>query len=233
MIYNKRVAVIIPAAGSGKRMGAAINKQFIEINNKPILAYTLDRFEKNSYIDQIIIVCKVEEIDYVEKYLVKHLGYKKIVAIVEGGVERQDSVYQGLLAVNECVDIVLVHDGARPMIEDEDISRLVESVIHNGACILGVKVKDTIKLVDEENSVIETPKRETLYAVQTPQGFSREILLKAYTKGMKVGELVTDDAMMVEKYTKHVVKLVEGSYNNIKITTPEDVDIFKVYLKKS
>lgn len=230
MIQNRQVAAIILAAGSGKRMGTAINKQFIEVHNKPILAYTLDRFEENSYIDQIIIVCKNEALEYVEKNIKNRLGYKKIVAIVEGGSERQDSVYQGLLAVGEEVEIVLVHDGVRPMVAGKDISRLVEEVLDNKACVLGVKAKDTIKVIDKEKNVVETPKRETLYAIQTPQGFDKQTLFKAYEKGIKAGELVTDDAMMVEKYTEQGVKVVEGSYNNIKITTPEDMEIFKVYL---
>lgn len=224
---NKKIAVIIPAAGQGKRMKSDVSKQFIEIEGKPILAYTIEKFESTNIIDEIVVVVGKGEEDYVGEFIRDRYDFTSISKIVTGGKERQDSVYEGLKAISHDIDIVLIHDGARPMINPLDIEKIIDNTIRYKACVIGVKVKDTIKIVDTEGNVVETPKRKYLYAVQTPQAFETELIRNAYEKGVQEGVTVTDDSSLVEKYSNVKVKMIEGSYENIKITTPEDFYIAK------
>lgn len=226
IMFNK-VAVIIPAAGVGKRMRNDVSKQYIEIEGKPILAYTINQFQLSNNIDEIILVVGEDEIGYAEKYIKNRYGFSKITQIIKGGKERQDSVYEGLKCLDDSIDIVLVHDAVRPMISIEAIDLIIESTKKFEACIYGVKVKDTIKIINENENVVTTPNRNYLISVQTPQAFKRSLLLKAYQKGIEEGFFATDDSMLVEAFTNVGVKVLEGSYDNIKITTPEDLQIIK------
>ncbi|MBC8591613.1 2-C-methyl-D-erythritol 4-phosphate cytidylyltransferase [Wansuia hejianensis] len=222
MYNNYYVSVIIAAAGMSNRMGSKINKQFIAIDNKPILAHTLEKFEQCQYIDEIILVSKEEEVEYCRKEIVRKYGFKKVNKIIRGGKERQDSIYNGLLALNEKTDIVLTHDGARPFVRIKNIEDGIKGVLEYGACVIGVPVKDTIKVIDESKGIHHTPKRDLLWAAQTPQCFWTHLIKKGYEYAITEGIVGTDDSSLVEKMG-HEVKMIMGNYDNIKITTPEDL----------
>lgn len=230
-MYKKYfVSVIIAAAGMSNRMGSKINKQFIAIDNKPILAHTVEKFEKCKLVDEIIVVSKEGEVDYCKKEIVKKYGFKKVTNIVRGGKERQDSIYNGILALNEKADIVLTHDGARPFVKIETIEEGIREVEKHGACCVGVPVKDTVKVIDSENRVHHTPKRSMLWAAQTPQCFRVDLLKKGYEMAAEEGIVGTDDSSLVEKIGQPI-KMIMGSYDNIKITTPEDLIVADSMLK--
>jgi len=216
-----RICAIIVAAGRGKRMGTAINKQYLNIKGKSILYYTLNVFSKCKLIDDIIIVTSEQEIDFCRVNVIEKYGIEKVSKIVAGGAERQHSVYNGLIAA-EGADIVLIHDGARPFVDNTIIENGIKYAVSFGACTCGVNPKDTIKIKDEEGFSVETPDRNKLFAVQTPQCFNYDLILDCHKKLQEDGGAVTDDTMVVERYG-HKVYLYEGSYNNIKITTPEDL----------
>ncbi|MDR7857801.1 2-C-methyl-D-erythritol 4-phosphate cytidylyltransferase [Tissierella sp.] len=222
MYKNYFVSVIIAAAGMSNRMGSRINKQFIAIDGKPILAHTIEKFEKCRYIDEIILVSKEEEIDYCRKEIVKKYKFNKVSNIIRGGKERQDSIYNGILALNEKTDIVLTHDGARPFIKNENIEDGIEGVVEHGSCVIGVPVTDTIKVVSGEDKIQSTPQRSLLWAAQTPQCFKKHILIKGYENAINDKYFGTDDSSIVERIG-YDVKMIMGSYDNIKITTPEDI----------
>ncbi|MBS4536855.1 2-C-methyl-D-erythritol 4-phosphate cytidylyltransferase [Clostridium sp. D2Q-11] len=231
MSYNtKKVSIVIPAAGMGKRMNKDINKQYIELKGKAILAWTIERFDNNKYVDEIIIVAKEDEIDFCKENIIKKYKFKKVKDVVAGGNERRDSVFNGLKKVSENTGIVLIHDGARPFVTDEIINDAIKEALQNNAIVVGVPVKDTIKKVKEDNTIVSTPNRKGLWAVQTPQGFSYELILNCYNRGIEEDIEVTDDSMLVEYYG-HSVKMIIGSYKNIKITTPEDVIIGEAFIK--
>lgn len=230
MYKRNRIGVIIPAAGQGRRMKADVSKQYIEVAGKPILAFTIEKFQELDLIDDIILVVGENELEYAEKYIKNRYGFTKITNIVSGGSNRQDSVFEGLKVLDESIEIVLIHDGVRPLIDHDSIKKIIEETVKYKACVLAVQVKDTIKVVDDKGNVIETPNRNQLYCVQTPQAFDRALIIEAYHKGLLNDYKVTDDAMMVEQFTSTKVKIVEGNYNNIKITTPEDFQIFKEYI---
>ncbi len=217
-----RASVIIAAAGSGKRMKSDIPKQFIKINGKPIAAYTIEKFEAVDEICEIIIVTGKGDIDFFENEIIKKYKYKKIKAVVAGGEQRQHSVFNALTEADKSCDVVLVHDCARPFVSEQDIKKIINETILNDACVLGVKLKDTIKMCDERGFVEKTPNRELLWAAQTPQCFKYDIIMKAHLKAKEDGFLGTDDSMLAERIGIKV-KMVEGSYDNIKITTPEDL----------
>lgn len=219
---NKNVAVIL-AAGKGKRMGANRNKQFLEIKEKPILYYTLKAFSNSNLIDEIILVAAKDEIEYCRKEIVERYRFAKVTSIVSGGKERQHSVLNGLLAIENC-NIVIIHDGARPFVDNNIINTGIRYAEKYGAVACGVKPKDTIKVKNEYGFSINTPDRESLFAVQTPQSFKYDIILNCHKKVNKDNISVTDDTMVVEKYG-YKVYLYEGNYNNIKITTIEDLVI--------
>lgn len=221
---------IILSAGKGTRMKTEISKQYILVDGKPVLFYSLDAFEK-SKVDNIIIVAGKNDIEYVEKEVVQKYSLKKVRAIVEGGKERYNSVMNGLEKVSN-EGIVLIHDGARPMIKTDQINNIIDELALYDACVAGMPVKDTIKIVDDEKFVKNTPERKYVWQIQTPQGFKCSIVKKAYMKLKEQNDnTVTDDAMVVEKYTDTKIKLVETDYANIKITTPEDIDLMKCLMK--
>ncbi len=224
-------SVVIVAAGKGKRMGKDYNKQYIPLAGKPIIAHTIEIFEKTDLIGEIILVVGRGEIDSVKRDIIYKYNFGKVVKIVEGGAERQDSVYNGLKAVNANCDIVLVHDGARPFVTGRIIEKSIETAKDVGACAVAVRVKDTIKVVKENMEVDYTPNRDMLWAVQTPQAFRYGLLLKAYEKLQADNIKITDDAMLMEN-SGHTVKIIEGSYENIKITTPEDLILAEGIFKK-
>lgn len=218
-------AAIILAAGKGSRMETDIPKQFIVIHNKPVLYYALKAFEESN-IDEIILVTSEETKKYCSDNIVKKYGLKKVSCIVEGGSERFHSVLNGLKAIDQS-DYVLIHDGARPLIDIEMINEVIEYVQNSGGCIVATPVKETIKKIDNNHYIEETPKRSSLWAAQTPQAFRYDELLEAYinmSKDKEFGSMeITDDASVYEKYIRKPVKIIEGSYGNIKITTPEDL----------
>ena len=226
-----KTTAIVLAAGSGKRMNSKVHKQYLLLKEKPILYYSLKAFE-DSVIDDIILVVGVGEIDFCRNDIVEKYGIQKVRAVVEGGKERYHSVYEGLKAAGE-TDYVLIHDGARPFVSQAIIERTLSAVYEYKACVVGMPVKDTIKIIDEHGYAKETPARSHVWMVQTPQAFSYPLIFDAYSRMlMQEDSGITDDAMVVERMTDYKVKLIEGSYQNIKITTPEDLDIAEVYLGK-
>ncbi|HSH35248.1 2-C-methyl-D-erythritol 4-phosphate cytidylyltransferase [Schnuerera sp.] len=230
MYKGHYVSVVIAAAGMSNRMGSKINKQFISINNKPILAHTIEKFERCRYVDEMIVVAKEDEINYCRKEIVKRFKFNKVSKIVRGGKERQDSVYNGILALDEKTDIVLSHDGARPFVKIKNIVDGIEGAIEYGACVIGTPVKDTIKVVGDSDNITNTPKRDFIWAAQTPQCFKKEIIMEGYRKAINDNFMGTDDSSLVERLGIEV-KMIMGSYENIKITTPEDLIIAESILK--
>lgn len=235
---NKITAIVL-AAGSGSRMKSKTKKQFMEIKGKPVIWYSLFEFEK-SRVDEIILVTGKEDIDYCKKEIVEKYNLKKIKNVVAGGSERYESVYNGLKEVTG--NIVLIHDGARPLINNEIIERSIEGTIKSDACVVGVPVKDTIKRANKEGYIIDTPNRSELWITQTPQSFKTDLVKMAYKKmkeELEKEELekgnttlnITDDAMVVEEFTTNQVRFVQGDYKNIKVTTPEDIDIAELFIE--
>lgn len=231
---NKFSAIVL-AAGTGSRMKSDIPKQYMDLAGKPVIYYSLKAFEDAGF-SSIVLVCGKEDVEYCQKEIVNKYGFKNITAIVSGGKERYHSVFKGLQAVKE-TDYVFIHDGARPMIRQETIARLKDAVVKEGAVAAGMPVKDTIKIVDEENYVSETPEREFVWQVQTPQCFSFPIIYDAYQSIIQDEEegwtipKITDDAMVLEYTSDHEIKMIEADYQNIKITTPEDLKIARLFLE--
>lgn len=216
------ISAIILAGGKGKRMNSSISKQFIEIKGKPIIYYTIKKFNENKKVDNIVVVLSQEEIEYFKENILNKYNLK-VDKIVIGGAERQDSVYNGLKSLeNSGTDIVLIHDGARPFISDRIIDDGIEYATIYGACAPGVMPKDTIKIKGKSNFSIDTPNRETLVAIQTPPVFKFREILECHKKVKIDKVVVTDDTMVVERYGNKVY-LYDGEYTNIKVTTPEDL----------
>lgn len=226
-----RCTAIVLAAGQGQRMKSKVKKQFLSIAGKPIVYYALQCFEKASFINNVILVTSEDCVDYCQKKIVEKYGFRKVEKVVVGGKERYDSVYAGLLACGE-TDYVYIHDGIRPFITREVLERALDGARETGACVVGMPSKDTVKIVDKEQFVTKTPKRARVWAVQTPQVFRYSIIRQAHEKA-RLGRMdgVTDDSMLVEKYGDCKVKMVEGSYENLKITTMEDLFVAEVILR--
>ena len=225
-----KTTAIVLAAGSGKRMNSQVHKQYLLIKEKPVVYYSIKAFE-DSQVDEIILVVGAGEVEYCKKDIVEQYGFQKVRAIVEGGKERYHSVFEGLKAAGK-TDYVLIHDGARPFLAQAIIERTISAVCQYQACVVGMPVKDTIKIIDENNCAKETPNRSSVWMVQTPQAFSYELIYDAYERMLaEEDSAITDDAMVVERMTDRKVKLIEGSYQNIKITTPEDLVIAEAYLE--
>lgn len=224
-----KTAAIVLAAGQGKRMETDVPKQYLMLRGKPVLYYSLKAFEE-SEIDEIILVTGRNEVDYCKREIKEKFGFQKISAIVEGGSERYHSVYQGLCALSG-MNYVLIHDGARPLVDSVIISRAVACVQKYGACVTGMPVKDTVKIADDKKVVMETPPRDKVWLIQTPQAFEYDLIRGAYDELFRQNITnVTDDAMVLELIRSYPVKLTEGSYENIKITTPEDIPLAEVFL---
>jgi 2-C-methyl-D-erythritol 4-phosphate cytidylyltransferase len=216
------IAVIIPAAGKGKRMQAGLNKQYLYLGNKPVLYHTLKAFDEIKGFSEIVLVVGEEEFDLCQREIMDRFSFQNKVRLVAGGAERQDSVRNGLLSLKQDTDLVLIHDGARPLVTKELIQNAIAVGRKEEACILAVPVKDTIKVLDETGYIKETPERHYVWAAQTPQVFSYDLILKAHLKAKEEGFVGTDDSMLVERLGRSV-KTVLGSYDNIKITTPHDL----------
>lgn len=222
---ENNICAIVLAAGQGKRMKSSIQKQYILLKEKPILYYSLKAFEDIKEIERIILVVGKGEVSYCRKEIIDKYGLQKVTDVIEGGKERYHSVYEGLKLLEKHCDYVLIHDGARPFITEGIILNTIENVKKYKACAVGMPVKDTIKIVDEENFCIHTPERAKVWAVQTPQAFEYNIIKSAYDILMQKEIMVTDDAMVIEQFMNISVKLIEGTYENIKITTQEDLKV--------
>jgi 2-C-methyl-D-erythritol 4-phosphate cytidylyltransferase len=231
---RKTVAIVL-AAGRGSRMKSDIQKQYMQLQGFPVLYYSLKAFEQSEEIDDIVLV--TGEVEYCKEQLVKNYGFTKVRMIVTGGAERYLSVLNAILAIQDKgYERVLIHDGARPFVNQEIISRCIDGIDDYKACVAAMPVKDTIKVVDSEGWASYTPERKTLWQVQTPQAFEARLIIEAYTqlkKRIEVGEelAITDDAMVVETCMNQKVKMVEGDYRNLKITTPEDLVIAEALMK--
>lgn len=215
-------SVIIVAAGSGKRMNMGINKQFIKLNKKEIIAHTIEAFYKNKNIDEIIVCIKKEEEELFKKEIIDKNKFENI-KIAYGGKERQDSIYNGLRKLSNKCNIVLIHDGARPFVDDRIINESISTAMEKKAVVVGTPVKDTIKIVNDGN-IEGTPSRATLWSAQTPQTFEYNLIIRAYDEAYKNNYYGTDDSMLVENIGQKVT-MIMGSYDNIKITSPEDIGI--------
>lgn len=223
---NKYISTIIVAAGSGKRMKSNISKQFLKIDNKSILTHTIDKFQNNEFIDEIILVLKDTDVEYCRNNIVNKYKLNKVKKLVVGGRERYNSVHEGLKNVSKKCDIVLIHDGARPNVSQEIIQRSIMETIKHKACVIGVPVINTIKIVNENDEITSTPQRKSIWNAQTPQCFEYKLILDAYNKALNNEIEFTDDSMLMEKLG-YKVKMVMGDYNNIKITVPQDIKLVK------
>lgn len=236
----KNVAIML-AAGSGKRMQSDVKKQYMEIAGKPLIYYALDTFEKSEIITDVILVTGEDDISYCREAIVDRFGFTKVRDIVAGGKERYHSVMAGIdaiAAMGGC-NYVFIHDGARPFITEDVIARLYEDVKTTEACVAAVKSKDTIKIANNADFVVSTPNRNLTWIIQTPQVFEYQLIKEAYgilkeeECGLPCqGIVVTDDAMVVETWTGHKVKLTEASYENIKVTTPDDIALAEVIISR-
>ena len=224
---------IVLSAGQGKRMETSTQKQYLELEGKPIIYYSLKVFEDSQIIDDIVLVVGEGQKEYVCEEILNKYGFSKVRAVVYGGKERYDTVWQGILALTAQQGYVFIHDGARPFVDEDILNRAYDTVIRHGACAAGMPSKDTIKLVDDESFTVKTPKRKYMWVVQTPQVFESSLITDAYSKLMREDSAnVTDDAMVVEQMMKVPVKLFEGSYENIKSTTPEDLEVASALIKR-
>lgn len=252
---KKRCTAIVLSAGQGKRMGGSVQKQYMQLCGKPVIYYPLATFQRSELIDSIILVVGEEDIGYARRKIVEKYQFGKVDAVITGGKERYDSVWLGLqtlaaLAARETQEAheargtgapenggdgyVFIHDGARPLVDEEILLRGYEAVKQYGACAAGMPSKDTVKLADGGGFARETPPRECVWTVQTPQIFQVSLITEAYSRLMREGSIqVTDDAMVAEKMTDTPVKLFPGSYENIKITTPGDMKVAEALLRMS
>lgn len=227
---KQKYAAIVLAAGSGKRMNSQVHKQYLIIQDRPVLYYSLKEFE-DSAVDEIVLVVGKGEEEFCRREIMDKYGISKVKAIVEGGKERYHSVFEGLKQTSDA-DYVLIHDGARPFVNQDIIRRCMQEVQKYQACVVGMPVKDTIKIADEEGYAKQTPDRKNVWMIQTPQTFSYALIYEAYEEMLKTEDTaITDDAMVLERIKGKKSKLIEGSYRNIKITTPEDLLIANVYLQ--
>lgn len=243
---SKRCTAIILAAGTGTRMQSSVAKQFMPLNDKPLIWYALNCMEKSKIIDDIVVVTQKEDIPYMKKEIVTKYGFRKVDAIVAGGKERYESVSNALKIIGSPKrrfpnkdGYVFVHDGARPFVTEELLEKLYDETSKYRATAAAVPSKDTIKLVDERGFVVQTPNRKVVWNVQTPQVFRTPVIQSAY-EGLKLHMekirerriAITDDAGVVEIFTSNRVKLVESYYENIKITTPDDMVYAEELLRK-
>lgn len=234
-MFNKKksrpfVSVIIAAAGSGKRMGADINKIFLELSGIPVLARTLGIFQSINEVDEIILVAAERELVEV-KNLAECFEITKLKCVVSGGAERMNSVKNGLAEVSENAELVLVHDAARPLVSEETVLEVIENAEKHGAAACGAKNKNTVKRIDADGFITETMDRDCLIEIHTPQGFKKNILKSAYELAEKNGLIATDDCMVAE-HTGNKVKVVFESSDNIKITTYDDLILAELILEK-
>jgi len=226
------IAAIIVAAGKGLRMADPLRKQYLELEGLPILARTLTVFDACDLVDGIFLVIPAEDIEYCRANVLDPLSLTKSIQLISGGIKRQDSVYNGLKAVDRRYRIIVIHDGVRPFLNPEHLVRCIESAKKYGACILGVPAYDTLKRVDSSDRILDTLPRENVWLAQTPQAFHYDVIKEAHENARRDGYTGTDDASLVER-TGERVKIINGSRNNIKITRPEDLAIAKYLLRIS
>lgn len=223
-------SVIIPAAGFGERMGSAIGKQFLLLNEKPILVHTLERFEQSAEISEIIVATQRSSFSIIEE-MQRTYSLKKLRPPVEGGERRQDSIARALKFVHPSAEIIAVHDAVRPFVHMREITQSIETARYFGASIVAVRAKDTMKQASTDGRVEKTLNRSSLWSVQTPQTFQRQILLDAYAFAEQNNITATDDSYLAERIGILPI-IVEGSYENIKITTPDDLLLAELLLKR-
>lgn len=215
-------------------MGTKTAKQYLELQGKPVLAYALEVFEQSSVIDDILLITGEDHIDYCKKEICEKYGIKKVSAVAPGGKERYESVWKALCILKERGQsgYVMIHDGARPFLTEDILERVYRQAQTYKACVVGMPVKDTIKLIDKAGQITESPDRSFVWQAQTPQAFAIPLIIEAFEKQMKEDcSHITDDAMVVERQMGVPVYMVEGSYRNIKITTPEDLMIAQALLR--
>lgn len=217
----KRVA-IIPAGGTGRRMGGEISKQYLLLAGIPILVHTLKAFQHSPLIDEIILAVPEGDIEEVRRTVVEPYGFSRVRLVIAGGRERQDSVKNALAHVGDEYGVVVIHDGVRPLVTGDLIESAAAAAEKYGAASVGLPVRDTVKEVDPTGRVVKTVPREGLWLTQTPQAFRREVILAAYQKALADGFYGTDDASLVER-TGFPVRMIQGDRENIKVTTPEDL----------
>lgn len=225
---NFYVSAVIVSAGNSTRMGG-VNKQFLELNNVPVIAHTIKIFQKIESIDEIVIVTRECDIETI-KEMVNKYNFTKVVSVVKGGETRQLSVYNGVTNTSSKADFIAIHDGARPLVTEKVVLDTLNQAILFDAAATGVKVKDTVKVVNDSDFIVDTPDRTYMRFIQTPQIFNKELYIDA-VKTVENSMNFTDDCMLIEAYGK-TVKFVDGDYENIKITTPEDVELAQNYLKR-
>ena len=221
---NAKVYAIIVAAGKGIRLKGALRKQYVALDGVPILGLTLNKFDSCERVNQIILVVPKDDIDFCRNEILMSAKFQKDVMLIAGGVERQDSVYNGLKAVDSDDGIALIHDGVRPFVRQEHLVACINGAAELGACILGIPAFDTVKKVNATNEITQTLKRDKLWLAQTPQAFQLKLIKKAHEAAKQEGFIATDDASLVERLGE-VVKIIPGSRSNIKITNQEDLKL--------
>lgn len=226
-----KVSAVIVAAGRSTRMGDIGSKPYIKIDGRPVLSYSLTAFEMSPLIAEILVVVDQKEIEKCRQEVIEPYGFRKVTKIVPGGAIRQESVWRGLQQVSPDTDYVAVHDGARPLLTTSLLEKIVRCAEACGAAVAAVPVKDTIKVAGKDDYIADTPDRKKLWAVQTPQVFRLDQIVSAYRKAIGAGFTGTDDAMILE-FSQIPVKLCPGSYENIKITTPEDLELAEMLLRR-
>lgn len=233
-----KTAAVVLSAGKGTRMGTSVPKQYIIVGGFPIIYYSLKAFEE-SFIDEVVLVCSEGDEEFCRREIVEKYGFSKVSQIVGGGKQRYHSVLNGLRALKEnCPDIVFIHDGARPFVDEEILRRAFEETKLCKATVTAVPSKDTVKISDADGYAVHTPNRDTVWIVQTPQTFDYIEILNAYEKLIASeaevtgsGVMITDDAMVMEQFGNSKVKFVMGNYKNIKVTTKEDISVMESYLR--
>ncbi len=220
----------MPAAGKGKRMGNVLSKPYLLIGGRPILSYVLESLSRSDAIQEIIVVTRKEEIELCKKEVVDKYNFGRVSSILPGGDKRQDSVYQGLKSIKKETDIVLIHDGVRPFLNQRLLNEIIKCAFQYKSAIAAIPVKDTLKKVDSEGWVGETVSRDAVWYIQTPQAFEYHLIMKAYEEAFKNNFYGTDDAMLVERCGCQV-KIVVGTPQNIKITMPEDLTMAEAILE--
>lgn len=224
------VSVIIAAAGNSTRYGTGKSKQFLILDNTPVLIKSIQAFEEIDDVKEIIITARKQDFDIIEDFIAQY-GVRKVKHIVEGGATRQDSIYAAVEKVDEEADLIAVHDGARPLIKREVIEGVIQKADEVDAAACAVPVKDTIKIIDSSGKIVTTPERDALRAVQTPQIFRFSLYKEAIEKAVSDGKQYTDDCQLVESMG-YPVYLVDGDYENIKITTPDDLLVAEKFLSE-
>lgn len=225
------IAAIIVAAGKGLRMNEDVPKQYLLLEGRPVLGHTLLVFNTCDRIDEIFVVTPAEDFDFCGKNVIGPLGFQKRIRLVSGGDRRQDSVYNGLKALDQKTDLVVIHDGVRPFVKSDELEACIDGAIQFGACILGIPASDTLKRVDEAGIINETLDRDNIWLVQTPQAFKYDVILEAHETARRDSISGTDDAFLVERLGI-AVRIITGNKNNIKITTQEDLAIAQAIIEK-